>query len=305
MRGAGSLQENETGGIRIVNAFADILMRVERGESPVLRIEAAGEQYLRRFDGEERLILLGGGHVAKALADMAAMLSFCVTVVDDRADFVTEERFPAACARLCDEFTDAIRKLNIRKSDYVCILTRGHKWDRECLCTLLNGTEPSYLGMIGSRRRVAGMMSALSELGYDPNALARVHAPIGLAIGAVTPAEIAVSICAELIAHRRSQKREEAMPQSNTDRSMLQFLAAEHGPRAYVLVLDSNGSAPVKAGAMMAVDGAGGLDGTIGGGPCARAARYGERLCSLVRYDERCRGRGRTGLRRDDARADP
>lgn len=255
-----------------MNDFARVLAALEQGGSAVLEIPTEGGTVRRRFDAEERLILLGGGHVSCALAAFAAQLGYAVSVVDDRASFVTRERFPDARERICSSYAGAIEALSVRAGDSVCILTRGHRWDREALRALLTGTEPGYLGMIGSHRRVAGLFASLAEEGYDRERLARVHAPIGLPIGAVTPQEIAVSICAELIAHRRAARAgDDTLPQTNTDMAMLRFLAAPERPCAYALVLDATGSTPVKGGAMMSLDCEGRALGTVGGG-CGEAA---------------------------------
>ena len=138
---------------------------------------------------------------------------------------------------------------------------------------LLSGTEPSYLGMIGSKRRVKGLFDALAEEGFDRAALDRVHAPIGLMIGAVTPEEIAVSIAAQLIENRRAGRAKPdgaTLAQTNTDMALLRFLADGSGKKTLCLVIDTRGSTPVKSGAMMAVDAQGSGYGTIGGG-CGEA----------------------------------
>ena len=256
------------------NEFQELITRVERGEAAALTRSVEGKTYTRRFVPRERLILLGGGHVALALARMAAMLGFAVTVVDDRPAFANRERFPEAERVVCDAFEPAIRALAVRADDYVCVLTRGHRWDGECLRALLKGTEPSYLGMIGSKRRVKGLLGALRDEGFDGGALSRIHAPIGLMIGAVTPEEIAVSICAQLVEQRRAWPMEAdiaALEQTNTDMDMLRFLAEGEGAKVLCLVLETRGSTPVDSGAVMAVDALGRGYGTIGGG-CGEAA---------------------------------
>ena len=252
--------------------FQSILAQLERGETPQLTKTVDGQTYNRVFIPENRLILLGGGHIAQPLCAMASMLDFAVTVVDDRISFANSERFPQAAQVICNSFAAAISDLNIRATDYVCVITRGHRWDGECLRQILRGTLPSYLGMIGSKRRVEGLLSLLSEEGFDLNHLSRIHAPIGLAINAQTPAEIAVSICAQLVAHRRKDfQKETALAQTNTDYAMLRFLAESSQPKVCALVLSSTGSTPVKPGAMMAIDYLGNGYGTIGGG-CSEAA---------------------------------
>lgn len=257
--------------------FQKILDDLLRGITPELSKMVDGVTYTRVFLPENRLILLGGGHIAQPLCAIAAMLDFAVTVVDDRAVFANFERFPEAAQVICNSFSAAITGLDIRATDYVCVITRGHRWDGECLRQILSGTLPKYLGMIGSKRRVEGLLGVLSEEGFDPEALSRIHAPIGLKINAQTPAEIAVSICGEMISHKRTYiqtHRNDLLCQTNTDYTMLRFLAESTQPKAYALVLSSTGSTPVKSGAMIAIDYLGSCYGTIGSG-CSEAAVMG------------------------------
>lgn len=253
--------------------FEDIAIQLSHGESPVLKRTHKGVTYYRKFVPQDRLILLGGGTIALPLSKMADMLGFDVVVADDRVSFANKERFPMAKEVLCGSFTQAISALRIRKSDYVCVITRGHKCDKECLQMLLQGEEPGYLGLIGSRRRVHGLFDLLKANGYDAQRIDRIHSPIGLSIGAVTPEEIAVSICAELIQERRklSQDGEDQfLLQKNTVPAMVEFLAGPERKKAMLMVLDSQGSTPVKSGAIMAIDALGKPYGTIGGG-CGEA----------------------------------
>ncbi len=253
--------------------FSDIINKLNRGENVELELEVGEKKYIRLFEPAERLILLGGGHVSLDVYRMAHMLDFDVTVVDDRIDYANEVRFPDAKV-ICDSFENAIRSLHISRKDYVCVLTRGHRWDKECVEAILSGEMPYYLGMIGSRRRVAGLRESLIESGFDAEKVDRLHAPIGLPIGAATTAEIALSICAEMIAQRRIdgfRPSGNTMMQTVADMETLRYLADADEPRALLIVLSSSGSTPVKSGSMMAVNRLGKGYGTIGGG-CSEAA---------------------------------
>ena len=247
--------------------FQEIFDAVTAGREADLVRQVNGQRIVRRFLPPERLVLLGGGHVSLALYEAAIRVGFAVTVADDRPAFAGYARFPEAKEVLCDSFEAALPRLNIGAGDFVCVLTRGHKDDVTCMKYLLRGNEPRYLGMIGSRRRVKGLFELLVEEGYDQARLARVHAPIGLSIGAVTPAEIAVSILAELIAVRHALPAGEGLlPQQNTDLDALRFLSDDSRPAALLLVLSAKGSTPVKCGALMGTDKLGNSAGTIGGG---------------------------------------
>ena len=253
--------------------FKNLLKTIERGESVALTLSADGTTYTRRFIPGDRLILLGGGHVSLDVYRMALMLDFDVVVVDDRPEFCNSQRFPEAQV-LCDSFENAIRKLHISARDYVCVLTRGHRWDRQCITAILSGEMPYYLGMISSRRRADGLRELLVEEGYDSAKISRIHAPIGLNIGAMTTMEIALSICAEMIAEKRKSKTspiENELIQNNVNIKMLRYLAESDEPRALITVLSSTGSTPVKSGSMMAVNRLGKGYGTVGGG-CGEAA---------------------------------
>ena len=142
--------------------FQEILDQLEQGMTPELTKIVDGQSYTRVFLPENRLILLGGGHIAVPLCAMASMLDFAVTVLDDRISFANSERFPKATQVICNSFSAGIVDLHIRATDYVCVITRGHRWDGECLRQILSGTLPTYLGMIGSKRRVEGLLRLLA-----------------------------------------------------------------------------------------------------------------------------------------------
>jgi xanthine dehydrogenase accessory factor len=149
------------------------------------------------------LVICGGGHVGRAVAIAGRMLDFVVTVIDDRAEFVARDRFPDPNIRLvADDFTRALQSLKITPATHIVIVTRGHRHDEICLQEVID--KPAhYLGMIGSRRRTTTIREHLRREGVAAELLHRVHAPIGLDIGAQTPEEIALAILAEIVLVRR------------------------------------------------------------------------------------------------------
>lgn len=147
-------------------------------------------------------VVCGGGHVAQPLAAIGKMVGFEVVVIDDRPAWANRQRFPTVDEVICDDFLVALDRLELGPRHHVVLVTRGHKHDMDCLRHVIEKPLP-YLGMIGSRRRVRGVFDRLIEEGTDPALLAKVHAPIGLDIGAETPAEIAISVLGELVMLRR------------------------------------------------------------------------------------------------------
>ena len=223
------------------------------------------ETYLPR----PRMIILGGGHIALALSAMAKMCDFYVVIFDDRPSFANQDRFPFADEVICDSFSKLFDRLNIRQTDYVVIVTRGHKHDQECIEGVLKGEAPAYTGMIGSKRRIAIVMKQLLEAGYPKERLENVYSPIGLRIGAVTPSEISVSILAEVIEVKRLKRPEEGG--LSCDLEVASRLAEQGGfADALITILKTEGSVPREAGAKMCMSYEGSLIGTIGGG-CAES----------------------------------
>jgi xanthine dehydrogenase accessory factor len=148
------------------------------------------------------LYIIGAGHVGWHLARAAADAEFRIHVVDDREKFANRERFPQAADVVVEPIPDWLHRTELPASAYVVIVTRGHQNDLEALRALA-ARDLRYLGLIGSRAKVTRIYDALVAEGMPAECLARVHAPIGLDIGAVTPAEIAISILAQLIAVKR------------------------------------------------------------------------------------------------------
>ena len=149
------------------------------------------------------VVLMGSGHVAKAIAEVAALAGFGIVVLDDRPEYLTEERFPAAARRVIAPFEDALDRIPVNRSSYIAIVTRNHSADEVCLRQALR-TKAGYIGMIGSKTKVRKIFGRLVEEGVPEADLERVHAPIGIEIEAETSEEIAVSVVAQMIRIRRT-----------------------------------------------------------------------------------------------------
>ena len=162
------------------------------------------EVYLEVRRPVQDLVIVGAGHIARPMAAMGAMLGFRVWVLDDRPDFATRERFPDAFRVVRADFSEPFNDVPIHGGTHVLLVTRGHRYDYDCLIRVLREpSAPAYIGMIGSRRRVRATFHQLLEDGFPRGRLEEIHAPVGLDIGAETPEEIAVAVAAELVKVRR------------------------------------------------------------------------------------------------------
>ncbi|MEG1525025.1 MAG: XdhC family protein [Clostridia bacterium] len=150
-----------------------------------------------------RVYVFGGGHVSQKLVPILKYVDFRVTVCEDRFEFADKALFPAAENTVLCPFTDIFAQITLTEHDYVIIMTRGHQADFEILRQTLK-TDATYIGCIGSRHKIALTKQRLLDEGFTEKDFARVHTPIGLPILAETPEEIAISVAAELIAHRAS-----------------------------------------------------------------------------------------------------
>ena len=203
--------------------------------------------------------LCGGGHVSAALAPLLHTMEWPVTVQDDRPEFVTPERFPTAQELICAPFS-TLAERPFPPGTYFVIMTRGHQDDYTCLTALLK-KRPGYLGMIGSRAKVAHTTQRLRQDGFSQADIDFVHSPVGLDIGAQTPAEIAVSIAAQIVQVFRASPS-----QSGLERPVEEGLRHLKTPAVLATVLEKSGSSPRGAGTQMLVYPDGSIAGTIGGG---------------------------------------
>lgn len=161
---------------------------------------AGGVSYLPHLS-RCRLVIVGAGHVGQKVAELASDVDFDVWVIDDRQEYCSPERFPQAQRRIVAEIDSALTNLDVDANTYCIIVTRGHNHDEEALFHLVN-TQARYVGLIGSKRKIKLIFRDLLEQGISQAALERVFAPLGFEIGSQTVPEIAVSIVAELVAHR-------------------------------------------------------------------------------------------------------
>ena len=204
------------------------------------------------FCPQPKMFICGGGHVAKEVAAFAAHLDFSVTVIDDRADLANRERFPTAQKVICDSYDNL--KHHLEPDACYVVVTPDHKADLQCVSTILP-TQYRYLGTIGSKKKVAATFQNLRNAGFTEEQIGTIFAPIGLPIGAVTPAEIALSILGEIIQEKNKYHT------ASVDKSLLE----QTDPGVLCVITEKQGSAPRGIGSMMFV-GKERVLGTIGGG---------------------------------------
>lgn len=157
--------------------------------------------YLETLNPPSRLCIFGGGHIGRDLANISKSIGFHVTVIDNREEVANPDHHPDADVIICKDYTAALEGLNFSENTYIVILTHKHVHDYEVLEYCIEKPH-RYLGMIGSKRKVATCLAQLREKGITEDVINTIHSPIGLKIGGNTPAEIAVSIAAELISVR-------------------------------------------------------------------------------------------------------
>ncbi len=161
-----------------------------------------------RIEAAPRLVICGAGHVGSSLARLAGMIGYRVTLIDDRAEFLTRTLIPDEQIELvlAIDWSDSVRAvIGNGQRVSVAVVTRGHNEDEECMRACID-TQVDYLGLIGSKRRTSIVLERLRQASADETSVRRVHAPIGLDIGAVTPEEVALAIMAEIVLERRGGK---------------------------------------------------------------------------------------------------
>ena len=263
----------------------------EEGEQKVKFLHDTESQtriYRERIGRTPKMIICGAGHVSMPIIRMGKMLGFTVTVIEDRPKFADHARAAGADQVLCEPFADGLSKIRGDSDSWFIIVTRGHRYDAECLEAILRKPY-AYVGMMGSRRRVAIVKDQLEAKGVCREALDGVHTPIGLKIGAETPEEIAVSVMAEII-----QVKNAGSAKGGYSPELLDAVLDPDDSREKVLatIISRKGSAPRSVGTKMLIRADGTTVDTIGGGCIEseviqkallmmRAENEGFRLCTV------------------------
>lgn len=236
-------------------------------------------KYVEWFGNPLRAVICGGGHVSLYVAQILHMMNYKITVIDDREEFVTRERFPIADELICGFFEEVLCEHDWGTRAYYIIVTRGHAADYTCLKSIVK-RDAAYIGMIGSKGKVAKHLEMLEkEEGTAKEVIGTIHAPIGLKLGGKTAAEISVEIAAEIL-EIKCQKQKDV---ETIDFSVLNALEAG-GEGVLITVLDETGSSPGKRGHRAYLDQNGKLHGSIGGGNLEYQA--GIRAAELMKTKE-------------------
>ncbi|MEY8516763.1 XdhC/CoxI family protein [Lachnospiraceae bacterium 29-84] len=251
------------------------------GKSGVYEIEGT-RVYCEAAASEDKIVVCGAGHVSIPVIQIGKMLGSYVAVLEDRPKFADDARRAGADLVICAPFAQGLEQVQGDSDTYFVIVTRGHRYDQICLERIV-AKEHAYIGMIGSRRRVAKVKEAILAQGCDAEAVRRVYTPIGLDVGAETPEEIAVAILAEIIKVKRQTKRAAGYSREIM-KEILEGKDAGRMPKALMTIVSRKGSAPRGVGTKMLALPDGSCIGTIGGG-CVESDIL-RRALSMIRSGE-------------------
>ncbi len=168
------------------------------GGNIIFQTEDGTEIFVEGYNAPPTLILIGGGHVNKAVSTIASTLGFRIYVVDDRGEYVQRDRFPEAEGIVVDDYRDSLENVPAHFNSYIVVATRGHRYDDLALYAAVQ-TPARFIGLLGSKRKSLEIFKSLLKQNISPDRIKEIHAPIGLDIGALTPEEIAISILAEIL----------------------------------------------------------------------------------------------------------
>ena len=244
--------------------------------------------YIEFMSQSYNVVVCGAGHISISIIKMCKLLDLPVTVIDDRLAFANDAIRAGADKVICEPFEKALNYIEVDNGTFFIIVTRGHRYDQTCLQKIID-KKNAYIGMIGSRVRVKKVLDYLENEGISREKLDKVYTPIGLKIGAETPAEIAVAIMAEII-----EIKNKKIGSSTYSEELLKVVLDEEYmdiPKAVVTIVSRKGSAPREVGTKMSVLKDGTMIGTIGGG-CVEASirqtafsSMDNQKCKLVQVD--------------------
>ncbi|EXG85263.1 xanthine and CO dehydrogenases maturation factor, XdhC/CoxF family [Clostridium sp. ASBs410] len=242
------------------DAFSEDLKSIDKTQT----IKSQNSTLFCEFvTGEKYMVVCGAGHISIPIIRIGKMLGFHVTVIDDRLSFANTARKEGADTVICKPFGEALEEIKGSTGHYFIIVTRGHRYDQDCLSQII-GKKNAYIGMIGSKVRVKLVKDFLADEGISRELLDQVYTPIGLKINAQTPEEIAVAIMAEIIQVKNGSKKSFGYPKEILDGLTSQELSDM--PKSLVTIVSRKGSAPRDVGSKMVVMLDGSTIGTIGGG---------------------------------------
>lgn len=265
----------------------EIIQNIPKNKKSQILIVNNEKIYYEFLRQSYKAAVCGAGHISISIIKMCKLLDLPVTVIDDRLTFVNNALAAGADKAICEPFEDALSRIQGDAGTFFIIVTRGHRYDQVCLEKIIN-KENAYIGMIGSRLRVAKVLDYLEEKGISREKLDKVYTPIGLKIGAETPAEIAVAIMAEII-----EVKNKKAGFSTYNKELIDSILDEKNdiPKALITIVSRKGSSPRDVGTKMIVSKDGKMVGTIGGG-CVEADIRQTALscmdsgkCKLVRVD--------------------
>lgn len=257
--------------------ISDYPEEIAATETGIVHTKEGYRIFCERIGQTKRLVICGAGHVSMPVIRLGRMIGFEVTVIDDRPKFADDARRAGADHVICEMFEKALKAVPANPDTYFVIVTRGHRYDTECLKVILKGSY-AYLGMMGSKRRVAIVKEDLKREGYDADAVDGICAPIGLHIAAETPEEIAVSIMAEII-----QVKNAAKSGDTYTKELLDCLTEKSGDtrkKVLATIISRKGSAPRSVGTKIVIFEDGQTLGTIGGG-CVESDVIGRALLMM------------------------
>lgn len=223
--------------------------------------------FVQELGSRPQLIICGGGHVSAALVRMAAQLSFEIWVIDDRPIFADNAKRAGADHVICGDYAESLKEIPDSRDNYYVCMTRGHRFDLECLGVIFKRAY-AYVGMMGSKKRAVMVRKSLEESGISQKIISGLHSPIGLPIGGQTPEEIALSVISEVV-----KCKNERLQSTQVDKDVIEELVKMDKASDYHMlctIIRKNGSAPRGIGTQMLVRSDNRITGTIGGG-CAEA----------------------------------